>query len=70
MLVQDGDAVLPPGCLARTLPFFRLLPALAALTTDEDCLVPEGGRGDAGLAPAALRPAPPADVVAGAVAAG
>lgn len=43
VLVQDGDAILPPGCLARTLPFFRLLPALAALTTDEDCLVPEGG---------------------------
>ena len=26
VIVQDGDAVLPPGCLARTLPFFRLLP--------------------------------------------
>jgi glycosyltransferase Alg8 len=44
VVVQDGDAVLPPGCLARTLPFFRLLPHIGALTTDEDCLVPEGGR--------------------------
>ncbi len=43
VVVQDGDAVLPPGCLARTLPCFRLLPNLAALTTDEDCLVPDGG---------------------------
>ena len=43
VIVQDGDAVLPPGCLARTLPFFRLLPALAALTTDEDCVVPGAG---------------------------
>ena len=43
VLLQDGDAVLPPGCLARTLPFFRLFPGLAALTTDEDCLVPEVG---------------------------
>ena len=44
VVVQDGDAVLPPGCLARTLPFFRLLPSIGALTTDEDCLVPTGGR--------------------------
>jgi glycosyltransferase Alg8 len=43
VVVQDGDTILPPGCLARTLPFFRLFPTLAALTTDEDCLVPEGG---------------------------
>jgi glycosyltransferase Alg8 len=43
VVVQDGDTVLPPGCLAAIVPFFRLLPALAALTTDEDCLVPDGG---------------------------
>lgn len=43
VLVQDGDTVLPPGCLAATLPFFRLFPSLAALTTDEDCLVSQGG---------------------------
>lgn len=40
VLVMDGDTVLPPDCLARTLPFFRLMPGLAALTTDEDCIVP------------------------------
>jgi glycosyltransferase Alg8 len=44
VVVEDGDALLPPGCLERTLPFFRLMPWLAGLTTDEDCLVPEGGR--------------------------
>ena len=43
VLVQDGDAVLPPGCLARIVPFFRLFPNLGALTTDEDCLVPGAG---------------------------
>jgi mannuronan synthase len=43
VLVQDGDAVLPPGCLHRILPFFRLIPTLAALTTDEDCVVPDAG---------------------------
>lgn len=40
VLVQDGDTVLPPGCLEQTVPLFRLLPRIAALTTDEDCLVP------------------------------
>ena len=44
VLVQDGDTVLPPGCLAGIVPFFRLFPHLAALTTDEDCLVPRGSR--------------------------
>jgi glycosyltransferase Alg8 len=43
VLLQDGDTVLPPDGLRRTLPFFRLLPSLAALTTDEDCVVPEAG---------------------------
>lgn len=43
VLVQDGDAVLPPGCLAATAPFFRTAPQVAALTTDEDALVPAGG---------------------------
>jgi mannuronan synthase len=42
VVVMDGDAVLPPGCLERTLPFFRLMPGLAGLTTDEDCVVAEG----------------------------
>ena len=43
VILQDGDAVLPPGCLDRIMPFFRLMPDLAGLTTDEDCVVPEGG---------------------------
>jgi glycosyltransferase Alg8 len=43
VLLQDGDTVLPPGCLAATAPFFRLLPWVHALTTDEDCLVPQAG---------------------------
>ena len=30
VILQDGDAVLPPGCLDRILPFFRLMPGLAA----------------------------------------
>lgn len=43
VIVQDGDAVLPDGCLRATLPFFGLQPRLAALTTDEDCIVPDAG---------------------------
>lgn len=43
VVVQDGDSVLPPGCLAATVPLFRLLPWAAALTTDQDCLVPRAG---------------------------
>ena len=43
VLVQDGDTVLPAGCLAAILPMFRMFPSLAALTTDEDCLVARGG---------------------------
>jgi glycosyltransferase Alg8 len=43
VILQDGDAVLPPGCLDRILPFFRLMPGLAGLTTDEDCVVADGG---------------------------
>lgn len=44
VVLQDGDAVLPPGCLERTLPFLRLMPDLDGLTTDEDCVVAGGGR--------------------------
>lgn len=43
VLVVDGDSILEPGCLAGTLPFFRLFPRAAALTTDEICDV-EGKR--------------------------
>ena len=42
VLVVDGDTLLPPGCLARSLPFLRLLPDVGGITTDEDCVV-EGG---------------------------
>jgi glycosyltransferase Alg8 len=38
VVVMDGDAILTPGSLARTLPFFAAMPALAALTTDQDAL--------------------------------
>lgn len=43
VLLQDGDTVLPAGFLERTIPFFRIMPGVAALTTDEDCVVPGGG---------------------------
>ncbi|WP_051328928.1 glycosyltransferase [Geminicoccus roseus] len=33
--VMDGDTVLPPGTLARTVPFFALDPRLGGITTDE-----------------------------------
>ncbi len=39
VVVMDGDAVLTPGSLARTLPFLALMPGLAALTTDQDAAV-------------------------------
>lgn len=39
VVVMDGDAVLTPGCLVRTLPFLPLLPELAALTTDQDSIL-------------------------------
>lgn len=39
VVVMDGDAVLTPGSLARTLPFLELMPGLAALTTDQDAIV-------------------------------
>lgn len=33
--VLDGDTLLTPGCLAATVPLFRLQPRVMALTTDE-----------------------------------
>jgi glycosyltransferase Alg8 len=41
--VIDGDCVLQDGTMRRCMPFFRLMPHLGALTTDEDCDV-EGSR--------------------------
>ncbi len=42
VMVVDGDTLLQPGCLARSLPFLRLLPDVGGITTDEDCLVESG----------------------------
>ncbi len=42
VVVMDGDSLLSPGTLARCLPFLRLMPDLAGLTTDEDA-VTDGG---------------------------
>ena len=44
VVLQDGDTVLPRGGLARSLPFFALMPDVAGLTTDEDCVLASGGR--------------------------
>lgn len=40
--VIDGDTVLDPGVIARTVPYFRLMPTVGALTTNEFCAV-QGG---------------------------
>ncbi len=42
VVVMDGDSLLAPGALARCLPFLRLMPDLAGLTTDEDAIT-DGG---------------------------
>ncbi len=38
----DGDTVMVPGTLERCLPFFRLLPEIGALTTDEEPVIQSG----------------------------
>jgi glycosyltransferase Alg8 len=38
----DGDTLLTPGCLAKSLPFLGLMPNVDAITTDEDCIVANG----------------------------
>lgn len=40
--VIDGDTVLDPGVIARTAPYFRVLPSVGALTTNEFCTVHGG----------------------------
>lgn len=35
--VIDGDSILEPGLIRRTAGFFKLMPDIAALTTDESC---------------------------------
>lgn len=37
--VIDGDTVLDAGVLVRTVPYFRLMPTVGALTTNEFCAV-------------------------------
>ena len=37
--VVDGDTLMAPGTLERCLPFFRLLPDVGGLTTDEEAVV-------------------------------
>lgn len=37
--VIDGDSIMDDGLVRRCAPFFRLMPQLGALTTDEDCEV-------------------------------
>ncbi|MGF1473981.1 MAG: glycosyltransferase [Geminicoccaceae bacterium] len=39
VIVMDGDTLLPPGTIARTLVFFDLMPSVGGITTDEDCRV-------------------------------
>lgn len=41
--VIDGDSILGPGLIRRTVGFFALLPGIGALTTDEECDV-QGSR--------------------------
>ncbi len=42
VVVMDGDSLLAPHALSRCLPFLRLMPDLAGLTTDEDAIT-DGG---------------------------
>jgi glycosyltransferase Alg8 len=42
VMMVDGDTLLSPGCLSRSLPFLQLLPAVDGITTDEECLVADG----------------------------
>ncbi len=42
VLLVDGDTLLAPGCLTRSLPFLQLMPEVGGITTDEDCVVDSG----------------------------
>ena len=37
--VIDGDSILTEGLVRKTAPFFKLMPTMGGLTTDEDCEV-------------------------------
>lgn len=43
-VMLDGDVVLEPRSLSRCVPFFLADPKLAAVTTNNDAVVPTGGR--------------------------
>ena len=42
VMLVDGDTMLAPGCLARSVPFLRTMPEIGGITTDEDCVVDAG----------------------------
>ena len=42
VVFMDGDTLLTPGCLAKSLPFLKLMPDVDAITTDEECIVANG----------------------------
>ncbi|WP_342246759.1 glycosyltransferase family 2 protein [Pseudomonas sp. OTU5201] len=42
VVVVDGDSILEPGIIGRTVPYFRLFPKLGGLTTNEFCQVRGG----------------------------
>lgn len=42
LVVVDGDTLLTPGSLERSLPFLSLMPDVDGITTDEDCIVVDG----------------------------
>ncbi|NBX74856.1 MAG: glycosyl transferase, partial [Alphaproteobacteria bacterium] len=42
-LIMDGDTILMPDCLKKSIPFFKMMPEMGALTTDEISIV-EGHR--------------------------
>ncbi len=47
--VIDGDTVLEEGVTLTCLPYFKLLPSVGALTTNEYCQLPEDFDGDSRL---------------------
>ncbi|MGH6899519.1 MAG: glycosyltransferase [Geminicoccaceae bacterium] len=42
VVLVDGDTLLTPGSLARSLPFLKLMPDVDAITTDAACIVAGG----------------------------
>lgn len=43
-VVMDGDTILLPGTLQKSVPFFKAMPGLGALTTDELSELPHGSK--------------------------